>query len=140
MVSSTRAKAYAALVGSFLLGALAAGAGYHVYAERRLDAAFGRDRDAFETRIVRTMARELDLRSDQEAQVLAVFRKYAPERQRILREQVAACGGPMEAHRERLDAEIRSLLDAEQRGKFEALRAEKRRQFLGTPDASAKAR
>jgi Spy/CpxP family protein refolding chaperone len=138
MVSSTRAKAYAALAGSFLLGALAAGAGYHAYAERRMDDAFRRDKGAFETRLVKVMARELDLRSDQEARVHDLFRKYAPERQRLLREQLAACGAPMEAHRERLDAEIRSLLNAEQRGKFETLRAEKRRQFLGSPDPSGK--
>jgi hypothetical protein len=140
MVSSTRAKAYAALAGSFLLGALAAGAGYHAVAERRMDEAFGAGREAFEVRRVRAMRRELDLSAEQEARILEIFRRSTPERQRILREQVATCGGPMEAHRERMDGEIRAVLDAAQRGKYEALRAEKRRQFLGAPEPSGAAR
>ena len=53
-----------------------------------------------------------------------------------LREQLATCGAPMQAHRERIDAEIRTVLDAEQRGKFETMRAEHRRRFLG-PEPSA---
>jgi hypothetical protein len=137
MVTSTRAKAYAALAGSFLLGALAAGAGYHAVAERRMEEAFGRDKEAFETRRVKAMSREPELRPEQEAQVLEIFQKHAPERQRILREQLSTCGGPREAHRERIDGELRAVLDAPQRGKFETLRAEKRRQFLGTPEPKA---
>jgi Spy/CpxP family protein refolding chaperone len=140
MVSSTRAKAYAALAGSFLLGALAAGTGYHAYAERRLDDAFGHDKDAFEVRRVKVMGRELGLRENQETRVLDILRKHAPERRRILREQMVACGAPMEAHRERIHGEIQSVLDPEQREKFEALRVEKRREFLGEPEPSAKPR
>jgi Spy/CpxP family protein refolding chaperone len=134
MVSSARAKAYSALAGSFLLGALAAGAGYHVHAERRLDDAFGRDREAFEVRRVKAMRRELDLRPDQESRVLEIFRKHLPERQRLLREQMAACGAPMDAHRERIDGEIRAVLDPQQRATFDTLRVERRRERLGTPD------
>lgn len=136
MVRSTRLKAYGALAGSFVLGALAAGTGYHAYAQGKLDDAFGRDKEAFEVRRTRAMSRELDLSTDQEARVLEIFRKYAPERQRILREQIAACGAPMEAHRGRVDAELRAVLDETQRGKFEAMRAEHRRRFLG-PEPSA---
>jgi hypothetical protein len=131
VVTSTRVKAYGALAGSFLLGALAAGAGYHAYAERRLDEAFGPDKEAFEVRRSRAMGRELDLRADQEAKVLEIFKKHAPERQRILREQMATCGGPMEAHRARIDGEIRAVLDPDQRPRFEAMRAEHRHRFLG---------
>jgi Spy/CpxP family protein refolding chaperone len=131
MVTSNRLKAYGALAGSFLLGALAAGAGYHAYTERRLDAAFGHDREAFETRRVRAMGRELDLSEEQETRLLELFRKHAPERQRILREQMETCGAPMEAHRERIDAEINAILDAEQQKKFLMMRAEHRRRFLG---------
>jgi hypothetical protein len=140
MVSSTRAKAYAALAGSFLLGALAAGGGYHAVAERRMDAAFGGDRDAFEVRRVKAMSRELDLRAEQETRILEIFRRNAPERGRLLREQVATCGAPMEAHRERIDGEIRSVLYPDQRPKFEALRAEHRRRLFGGPTPSAKPR
>jgi hypothetical protein len=140
VVTSNRIKAYGALAGSFLLGALAAGAGYHAYAERRMDDAFGRDKDAFERRLVKAMSRELDLRPDQEARVTGIVRKHAPERQRILREQIATCGAPMEAHRELVDRELRAVLEGEQVSKFETLRAEKRRHFLGTPDPSGKVR
>lgn len=131
MVTSNRVKAYGALAGSFLLGAFAAGAGYHVVAERRLD-------DPFEVRRVKAMSRELDLRSDQETKVLDIFKKHGPERQRLLREQVATCGAPMEAHRERIDGEIRGVLDATQRGKFEAMRAAHRHRVFGTPAQSGK--
>jgi Spy/CpxP family protein refolding chaperone len=140
VVTSNRVKAYGALAGSFLLGALAAGTGYHAYAERRMDDAFGRDKDAFEVRRVRAMSRELDLLPAQEARVLEIFRKHGPERQRILREQLAACGAPMEAHRARIDGEIRAVLNETQRARFETLRAEKRREFLGIPAPSEKAR
>lgn len=137
MVRSTRLKAYGALAGSFVLGALAAGTGYHAYAQSKLDDAFGRDKEAFEVRRSRAMSRELDLDADQEARVLEIFRKHAPERQRILREQLAACGAPMEAHRERVDAEVRALLNETQREKFEAMRAERRQRLLG-PEPSAR--
>jgi Spy/CpxP family protein refolding chaperone len=125
-------KAYAALGGSFLLGAFAAGAGYHAYAERQLSEAFG-GRGAFEVRRVKALSRELDLSSDQEAKILEIYRKDAPERQRLLRETMTTCGAPLEAHRDRIDGEIRALLEPEQRPKFEAQRAEHKRRFLGGP-------
>jgi hypothetical protein len=58
----------------------------------------------------------------------------------LLKEAMATCGAPMEAHRERIDAEIRAVLDPDQRPKFETLRAEHKRRFLGEPAPSAKPR
>jgi hypothetical protein len=140
MVRSNRIKAYAALGGSFLLGAFAAGAGYHAYAERQMAEAFSGDREVFEVRRVKAMSRELGLRDEQEARILEIFRRNGPERQRLWREAVATCGAPMEAHRGRIDAEIRAVMDPDQLPKFEAQRAEHRRRFLGGPEPSAKPR
>ncbi|HEY3500977.1 MAG TPA: hypothetical protein VGK73_40065 [Polyangiaceae bacterium] len=138
MVTRQRLKAYLTLVGTFLLGAVCAGAGYHAYAKQESAALFAGDREAFEARRVQMLSRELDLRGEQEAQVREIFRKHAPERQRLMRETMQGCGATMEAHRERVDAEIRALLDPAQRGRFDAWRAERRKQLFAAPDPAAK--
>lgn len=139
MVSTNRVKAYLALAGAFVLGGVVAGAGYHAYATQKNAELFAGDREAIEARRVEVMSRELGLSSEQEAQVRELFRRHAPERRRLMREAMQSCGAAMSAHRERLDAEIRALLDAEQRVRFEALRAERKRKLELAPEAPPRA-
>ncbi len=131
MVSASHWKAYAALAGAFVLGALCATATYHVVAQRQYAEFFSGDREAFESRRVKALARELDLTGDQEARVRDVFRKHAEERKRVMRKTYETCGAPMNEHRERVDAEIRGLLRPEQRPRFDELRAEHKQRLLG---------
>ena len=138
MVSRERVKAYLALVGTFLLGAVCAGAGYHAYTTQKNAALFAGDREAFEARRVQMLQRELELDAGQEARVREIFRKHAPERQRLMRATMEGCGATLDAHRERVDAEIRALLDPAQQSRFEAVRAERRKQVFGVAEPSAK--
>jgi hypothetical protein len=136
MVSENRVKAYLSLLGSFLLGAIAAGAGYHAYAEQKTAELFSGDREAFEARRVQALARELELDAAQTEQVRAIFKRHAPERKRLMREAMDVCGKPLDAHRERVDTEIGALLDPAQKRRFEAFHAERKLQRFGGPAPS----
>jgi Spy/CpxP family protein refolding chaperone len=128
------------LGGAFVLGGVSAAAGYHAYALRKDDRLFSGDREAFETRRVQAMTRELELSTRQAEQVREIFVKHAPERQRLMREAMESCGAAMSDHRERIDQEIRSLLDPAQAKRFETLRAERRKRLFGGPAGSARGR
>lgn len=138
MVSSARLKAYALLTGTFVLGAVFAGAGYHAYALEKNAELFSGDREAFEARRVQVMTRELDLSPEQAQKVRAIFERHAPERQRLMREAMQSCGAAINAHRERIDEELRALLEPGQKSRFEALRVDRKKRWIGAPDASAK--
>lgn len=132
-MTTSRIKAYLALGGMFLLGAVTS-AGVHHALVRRDDAEFfSGDRSRFEARLLETMRRELDLSGAQAATVRGIFEKHAGERKRLFRQEIETCGGPMNAHRERVDAEIRNALSPEQRVRFDTLRAERRRRLFGEP-------
>jgi Spy/CpxP family protein refolding chaperone len=137
-VTTSRIKAYAALGGMFVLGAVSSAAAYYAL-ERRDDAEFfSGDRAKFETRRLEAMGRELGLDHTQLAKVGEIFAKHADERRRLLRQEIETCGGPMNAHRERVDAEIRGVLTPDQRVRFEALRVERRRRLFGEPASAPK--
>jgi Spy/CpxP family protein refolding chaperone len=131
-------KAYLALGGMFLLGAITSAGVLHAVARRDDAEFFSGDRSKFEARLLQAMRRELDLSDDQLATVRGIFEKHADERKRLFRQEIETCGGPMAAHRERVDAEISSVLSAEQRVRFEALRAERRRRLFGEPASPRK--
>jgi len=140
MVSASRLKAYAALAGAFVLGAVCSAAAYHALAQREYAAFFSGDRDAFESRRVKALARELDLSADQEARIRDVFRQHADERKRLMRQTFETCGAAMNEHRERVDATIRDVLRPDQRPRFDELRAEHKRRLLGAPEARPEAK
>ena len=140
MVTGSRLKAYAALLGAFLLGGVCAAAVYHVLERREYAEFFSGDREVFEERRVEAMGSELALRGEQQSRVKEIFRRSRDERRRLMREANEACGAPLNAQRERVDAEIRALLTAEQRARFDVLRAERKRRLFGAPAASGSAR
>lgn len=139
-MSTNRVKAYAALAAAFVLGGVCSVAGYHALVQRDYARLFGGDREAFEARRIEAMTRELGLSSEQSASVREIFRRHAPERQRLMQATMSQCGAPMAEHRARIDAEVRALLSPEQRPRFEVMRAEHQRRMLGAPAASASAR
>ncbi len=133
-MTTNRIKAYGALAGMFILGGVCAAGTYHALARRGDAEFFSADPAAFEARRVEAMGRELGLSDEQRGKLLAIFQKHAGERQRLLRQEIETCGGPMNEHRERVDNEIRALLTPEQRTRFETLRVERHRRLFGTPD------
>jgi Spy/CpxP family protein refolding chaperone len=138
-LTTSRVKAYGALAGMFVLGAVCSAAAYHAVARRSDAAFFSADRATFEARRVEAMRRELDLDGEQAEKVRGIFQKHAEEHRRLFRQEVETCGGPMTEHRERVDAEIRAVLTPAQRARFEKLREERRRRLFGDPDPRPRA-
>jgi Spy/CpxP family protein refolding chaperone len=133
-------KAFAALGGMFVLGAVSSAGVYHAMARHRDAEFFSGDRNTFEARLVDAMSRELDLSGDQTTKIRGIFQSHADERKRLLRQEMETCGGAMNAHRERIDAEIRAVLTPPQRERFEAMRLERRRRLFGDPPPIPSAR
>ena len=136
MVNRSRLKVFAILFATFVLGGVCSAAAYHALLERQYAKLFSGEREAFEQRRVQALARELDLTSDQQERVLAVFRKHSTEHKRLMRQTFESCGEPLTRHKESVDREIRALLDAGQQPRFDALRAERRRRVFGPETAS----
>ena len=137
-MTTSRIKAYLALGGMFVLGAVSSAAAYHAFLRRDDAEFFSGDRSKFEARRLEAMGRELDLDDAQLAKIGEIFGRHADERRRLLRQEIETCGGPMNAHRERVDAEIHGVLRPEQRARFEVLRAERRRRLFGEPASAPK--
>lgn len=133
-MTTSRLKAYGALAGMFVLGAVSSAAAYHAIVVREHAEFFSADSKTFEARLVEAMRRELDLDDAQRERVREIFQRHSDERRRLFRQERDTCGGPMNAHRERVDAEIRAVLTPGQRARFETLREERRRKLFGDPD------
>ena len=110
------------LVGVFALGALAGGAGMRIWMqqERAEEITQGPGR-RFERHHLRALERTLNLTREQRDQIEAIMQKYRPERNRLLRELSDNCGAPMKEHKQKIDSEIRALLNPDQQQRFDAL-------------------
>jgi Spy/CpxP family protein refolding chaperone len=130
MVSSRR-KAYAVIAGVFVLGALAGGGATWALQERKVrDLALG-ERRAFEERRLEALSRELDLSSEQRAQVAAIFDKHREEKKELSRSMFERCGGPLSEAKAKMRAEIHAVLSPEQRQRYDALVRERESRMLG---------
>ena len=69
-MTTNRIKAYGALAGMFVLGAVCSAGAYHAVARRGEAAMFSGDR-SFEERRVEAMSRELELSDEQRGKLLA---------------------------------------------------------------------
>ncbi len=127
MVRSKRLTGALVLGGVFLLGALTGAAGMYARDARQQAEMVGPDRVAQRRH---GFVRRLGLSAEQSRQVDAVFRRHEPEMERVRERIMKDCGAPMHEHGERIDAEIRALLDADQQRRFDRLRAERRRRGL----------
>jgi Spy/CpxP family protein refolding chaperone len=125
MVNTQRFKAYGLLIGVFLLGSVAgAGASWAISQRdiaRDIEGIALGEREPFERRRLHGLSRKLDLSSEQEQRIQAIFRKHRRSRLQITRDLRERCGEPLRQHKARLDAEIKSVLTAEQRLRFEEL-------------------
>lgn len=127
-----RSRAYAIVLGTFVLGGLCgAGVGYAV-SQRSLSALLSEERsEARDQRRLEAFSRELDLSDDQREQVRRIVERRRPERDRLMRRMFDECGQAMKRDKDAMDAEIRALLTPEQRPAFEAMRERRAKFFRG---------
>ncbi|HEV8246504.1 MAG TPA: hypothetical protein VGP93_12080 [Polyangiaceae bacterium] len=131
MVKSTRIKAYAAVAAIFVLGAGAGAAASYAYAQRQLASIFDEeDGPAFEEHHrLRALERELGLSAEQREQIHALHRRHGERRRKLMHDMVERCGADMETDMASRDAEIRGLLNDEQKARFDQLVAKRRDHF-----------
>lgn len=123
-------QAIAVLAGVFLLGGLAGSGVTYSLVKRDQAELFGprhheRRMDAFQ--------RRLNLTDEQRAQIEAIFAKHHERMQQLKEEVFEGCGQPLRNEMDAMDAEIRALLDEEQKQAFDQLRAERQRRGLQRP-------
>jgi hypothetical protein len=131
-VVSPRVRAYAIVVGVFLVGGIAGAAGATAWTERRYADLLSDDRrDQREARRLRALSRELELSPEQEDKVRSIMQAHRDEHRRLIREMFEGCGEPVRKHKAAIDAEIRPLLRPAQQKRFAELAALHRERFLG---------
>jgi Spy/CpxP family protein refolding chaperone len=131
MVSRKRIKAYAVLGGVFLLGALAGGGSVFAISQREVRAFARGERRAFEHRRLDALERELDLTSQQRAQIAAIFDAHREQQRELRRSLMERCGEPIREQRRKLHAEIDAVLTPAQRQRHaELMRGHEGRPFL----------
>jgi Spy/CpxP family protein refolding chaperone len=122
MVKSAKLKGGLILVGVFVLGGLAGGAGMRAYMQRDYaEELTAGPAERLGRRHFMALSRELDLSDEQREKVREIMRKHRPEREQLMQQLAEDCGAPLGEHKAKLDAEIRSVLDPEQQKRFDAL-------------------
>jgi Spy/CpxP family protein refolding chaperone len=129
MVNRTRLKAYAIVAGVFVLGALAGAGASHAFAQRDYASLVAGERDFIEHRKLRALSRELDLSSEQRERIAEILRKHRDDRRGLSRQMFERCGEPVRAHKAKVSAEIRAVLDPAQQTRFDQF--EKQQQERG---------
>jgi Spy/CpxP family protein refolding chaperone len=136
MMPNNRLRAYLTMVLVFVLGAVVGGATAHAYDKRRLFDRFEREAPEFAQRHREKMLiRKLDLNDSQSAQLHAVFERHGAKLKELTETTLRDCSAPLQAHRDQMDAEIRSFLTPEQLTRFERMlqRRNKKLRGFGSP-------
>lgn len=131
MVTKSRLKVFGILAATFVLGGICSAAGYHAFVERKYAELMSGEREAFEKLRLRALAHELDLDGAQQERVQRIFQRHSAEHRRLMRQTFETCGQPVTQLREQIDREIREQLRADQRPRFDTLRAERKRRLFG---------
>ncbi len=133
---SPKLKVYGVVVGIFVLGAGAGGAAGYAVASKRLADALGDDRPALgdARRTIAGMSRELNLSREQRQKVRDIMERHRDENRELMRNMVDKCGTDLQSLRDRVDGEIKSVLDPEQQQRFQKLVEKRGKHFpLGGP-------
>jgi hypothetical protein len=135
VVTLAKLRVYAMVLGIFVLGAGAGAAAGYAVAERRLADVLGDERpDVHDARRFEALASELDLSREQQARVHVIFNRHREETRRLTRAMFEGCGDDLQQLRSRIDAEIRSVLDDQQKLRFAEIMDKRGRRFpLGRP-------
>jgi Spy/CpxP family protein refolding chaperone len=133
---SPKVKVYGVVLGIFVLGAGAGGAAGYAVASKRLAEALGDDRPALgdARRAVAAMSRDLDLSREQRQKVRDILERHRGENRELKRGMVDKCGGDLKSLRQRVDGEIRGVLEPTQQKRFDELVDKRGKHFpLGGP-------
>lgn len=135
MVISNKLKIYGIVAGIFLLGAGAGGAAGYAVASKRVAEVLGDERpEAHEKRRFEALAKELDLTREQRQKVRDIMARHRDENRKAIKGVFEKCGEDLHTLRERVDGEIRGVLDAQQQQRFGELMEKRGKRFpLGGP-------
>jgi Spy/CpxP family protein refolding chaperone len=135
MVISSKLKIYAMVLGIFVLGAGAGGAAGYAVASKRVAEVLGDDRpEAHEKRRFEALAKELELTREQRKQVRGIMERHRDANRQATKAVFEKCGNDLQALRERVDGEIRAVLDEQQQKRFGELMEKRGKRFpLGGP-------
>jgi uncharacterized membrane protein len=117
-VKPANLKAVGVLVAVFALGAVAGAGGAFAYTRDEVRDLADQPgmRDA---RLMRGLSRRLSLSDDQERELKAVLNRRKKERREVWMRTMEHCGEPIRQQKAELDAEIRTVLNDEQRARFD---------------------
>jgi Spy/CpxP family protein refolding chaperone len=135
MVISSKLKIYGMVLGIFVLGAGAGGAAGYAVASKHVAEVLGDDRpEAHEKRRFEALAKELDLTREQRKQVRGIMDRHRDANRQATKAVFEKCGDQLQALRERVDGEIRAVLDEQQQKRFGELMEKRGKRFpLGAP-------
>jgi Spy/CpxP family protein refolding chaperone len=135
MVISNKLKIYGLVLGIFVLGAGAGGAAGYAVANKHVAEVLGDERpDAHEKRRFEALAKQLDLTREQRRQVRGIMDRHREANRQATRAVFEKCGDELHALRERVDGEIRAVLDERQQKRFGELMEKRGKRFpLGAP-------
>ncbi len=141
MVISSKLKVYGVVIGIFVLGAGAGGAAGYAVASKRVAEVLGGGRgEAHEALRLEAISKKLDLSREQRQQVRSIMSRHRDDNRRLTRDMYEKCGGELGQLRERMDEEIRGVLDEEQRARFVEMMEKRGARFpLGKPGRFRKA-
>jgi hypothetical protein len=129
-VKPANLKAMGVLVAVFALGAIAGAGGAFAYTRDEVRD-LADEPGMREARRMRALSRNLSLSDDQERELKAALNRRKKERRAVWLRTMEHCGEPIRQQKAELDAEIRKVLNDEQRTKFDRFVREHR------PPASA---
>jgi hypothetical protein len=121
MMDRTKLKGIGVFLLVFALGVLTGGAGSRAMLQRREREIFRDPSALFERRRLGALSRRLKLDDAQEDRVRVIMSKYADKRRDLTRDIMDRCGAPLREQKAQLDAEIRTVLRAEQQGRYDKL-------------------
>lgn len=134
-MNRTKLKGVLVLVGVFVLGALAGGAGLFAWQQReRADELMAGPSERMQRRRLVALARQLDLSDAQRDRIREIMVYHRTEQEKLLRDANDQCGGALREHKAKVDAEIRAVLSPEQQAQFDRLQLKQRDRFpFGQP-------
>ncbi len=133
MVKSLELRSYAIALAIFAFGAVAGAAVWHALSEHDERELAASGFEGFERRKLRALSRKLDLSDEQNERVQTILREDRDARRKLTEEVFERCGQPLGQHREKTDARIRAVLNAEQQKRFDEFVRHQHRDFRGPP-------
>lgn len=131
----SKLKIYGIVAGIFVVGAGAGGAAGYAVASKKMAQLLREDRPGMgEERRFEGLSRELDLTSEQRQKVRTIMERHRDENRDLTRAMFEKCGDDLKGLRDRVDGEIRGVLDEKQKKRFGELMEKRGNRFpLGGP-------